>query len=72
MKQKTLQKSHYDIYGYPNNPVYEEVKEDHVIKFQAETKRGVVGLLKTMLDNMDCEHIAIFRVDSYQKLKEMK
>lgn len=51
---------HYEIFGYPRNPALEDC--DHTHKFQAKTKREVVGLVKTMLDNFDCEHIAIFRV----------
>ncbi len=53
-------KEGYLIYGYSFDPSAEEGKADH--KFQAITKREVVGLTKTMLDNFDCQHIAIFRV----------
>jgi len=53
-------KYHYEIFGYTGNPCNEELKADH--KFQVKTKREVVGIMKTMLDNFDCEHIAVFKV----------
>lgn len=68
MKQKQLQKTHYQLFGYSGNPAYEDCKADH--KFMADNKRQVVGLIKTMLDNFDCEHIAIFRVDGYESIHD--
>ncbi len=61
MKQKKLQPKHYEIFGYSFNPAFEEGKAD--VKFMAKNKREVIALVKTMLDNFDCEHIAVFRVD---------
>ena len=68
MNQTKLQPTHWEIFGYSYNPVYEEYGgreefdgADH--KMQAMTKRECLGAVKIMLDHMDCEHIPIFRVD---------
>ena len=53
-------KSHYEIFCYSDNPALIDCKADH--KFMAKTKREVIGLCKTAIDNFDCEHIAIFRI----------
>jgi len=53
-------KKHYEILGYSENPALGDFKADH--KFQAATKREAVGLVTTMLDNFDCDHIAIFKI----------
>jgi hypothetical protein len=55
-----MEKVHYELFGYPRNPALEDVEHTH--KFMASNKREVIGLCKTMLDNFDCEHIAIFKV----------
>jgi len=61
MKQLSLQKSHYEVFGFDFNPVDEDgFTADH--KFICMNKREVVGILKVMLDNFDCEHISIFKI----------
>ena len=58
-------KVHYDIYGYTFNPALDDpdqYDEKATVKFQASTKREIIGLLKTVVDNYNFEHIAIFKV----------
>lgn len=68
MNQTKLQPTHYEIFGYSYNPAlkdstdgYESLSADHVL--HATNKKSCLGAVKIMLDHMDCEHIAIFRVD---------
>jgi len=67
MEQTKLQQTHYEIFGYSGNPCYEDV--EHSRKLYGKTKKQALGAVKIMLDNFDCEHIAIFRVEGSLKVK---
>jgi hypothetical protein len=61
-----LIKKKYIIFVYCKNPVYDDQEEaDH--KFTATGKRGLIGILKTIADNYDFEHISIFENKEVQE-----
>jgi len=63
MKEKKEKKG-YVIFVYSKDPTYhdqEEGSQESDYKFYARTKREVVGLMKTIIDNFDVEHIAVHK-----------
>lgn len=63
IKEKKEKKG-YVIFVYSQNPTYHDQKEgsqESDYKFYAKTKREVVGLMKTIVDNFDVEHIAVHK-----------
>jgi len=61
-------KDHYEIHGYPKNPATEDSDEHQ--SFMCKNKREVVGMIKVLLDNFDCEYIAIFKVNDNKEVSE--
>ena len=65
-----MTKTHYEIFGYKYNPAKDDPSFDlDNMTFEAEhkmmgkNKREALGAVKIFLDNYDCEHIAIFRIN---------
>jgi len=63
MEQKRLQNTHYQIFGYKGNPAYEDVGEKATHKMLGYTKKEALGAVRIMMDELDCEHVAVFRMD---------
>ena len=60
MKINTKIRMIYSVFGYEDNPVYDDLRKP-LFKFQAESKRELIGLLKTYVDNFPFAYIEIFK-----------
>jgi hypothetical protein len=57
-----MNKTYWEGYGFCKNPMYDDGEADY--RFHAYTRKELFMNIKLMIDEMNIEHISIFRIGS--------